>query len=314
MPTTRTPKTFSLAGLDHALLEADHLALPILPNAEADDLIAQAIHTAMTQGRIVAVTGAKGSGKSIAVQGTIARFDAGESAREELSAEYIPRMVVRVGTIRTDDPRTVLSLIYRATVGQDLMLTGAKGLRRPPEFLMRVVVDTLRSCNVAALVIDEAELLSSTALAVLRDVLTIAESSPEGRIEMRGDAGVYRPSPFGVVLVGTEVLQHRLLATEEWGQRILTCMEIPPLEWAGVAAAYEGSLPAIAKHATESTEAWHQLLGECWATPPSWREIENHVRTYLRLVSYHHTGTPATSVAFSPEIFGLAVRQVARVA
>lgn len=314
MSSPRAPKTIVLAGLDQALLEADHLALPILPHPTADAIMGEAVHTAMTQGRIVAVIGPKGSGKSLALQAVIARVDASEATREVASAEYEPRMVVRLGTIRTDDPRAVLGLIYRATIGTDLKLSGAKGLRRSYEYLTDVVVRTLRSCRVSALVVDEAELLSVTALAVLRDVLTVAEAAPDGRIEMQEDAAVYRPAPFGMVLVGTEMLQHRLQATDEWGQRVLTCLTIPPLDWTGVRAAYEGALPAIAAHADGATDAWRQLLGECWATPPSWRAIENHLRTYLRLVGYTQPAHAALTVAFDAELFAYAVHQVARAA
>lgn len=308
----RTPTTVHLAGLDQALLEAERLALPLLPNPAADRTVGEAVHTAMTQGRIVAVCGPKGSGKTVALHRVIAAFEASEAAREEASAEYAPRTVIRLGTLRSEDGRAILGMLYRAVMGIDLRMTGAKGQRHAYEYLLDLVVQCLQQAQVAALIIDEAELLSPTALTVLRDVMAVAESASTDRLGVQGSQSVYRPASLGIVLVGTNALHHRLVGMSEWGERVMTCLEIPGMEWAAVSAAYAGALPALAAIAADDSARWEELLGACWSTPPSWRAVENHLRTYLRLLGYANPEAPIRTLDFDANLFVYAATQLAR--
>lgn len=308
----RSPTTVSLAGLDSALLEAERLALPVLPNPAADQAIGEAVHIAMSQGRIAAVCGPKGSGKTLALTRVLASVEASEMAREEASADYTPRTVVRLGTLRSEDGRAILGMVFRAIMGTDLKMTGAKGQRHAYEYLLELVVQCLHHANVAALAIDEGELLSPTALTVLRDIMAVAESAAADRLSTGRDGVVYRPASVGMVLLGTAVLQQRLFATTEWGERVLTCLEIPAMAWPLASAAYTGTLPAMADAATADPEAWQQLLMTCWVTPPSWRAIENHIRSYLRLLGYAHPDEVATARGFDANLFCYAAKQLAR--
>lgn len=308
----RAPTTVHLAGLDQALLEAERLALPVLPNPDADRALGEAVHTAMTQGRMVAVCGPKGSGKTLALHRVIASVEAGEAEREAASAEYTPRALIRLGTLRSEDGRAILGMLYRAAMGIDLRMTGAKGQRHAYEYLLEVVVQCLQHGQVVALIIDEAELLSPTALTVLRDLLAVAESAAADRLSVHGSQSVYRPSPLGIVLVGTDALHHRLVGMSEWGERVMTCLAIPPMAWSAVHAAYTGALPTIAAVAAEDPARWEAVLGTCWSSPPSWRAIENHLRTYLRVLGYAHPNTATRTLDFDANLFVYAATQLAR--
>ena len=306
-------RQIQLGGLDEAYLTADRFPLPIVPNRGAERAIGEALDTAIRHGRMTAVIGERGSGKSLAAHAMMQQFEQTEEERAELSADYQPRLLVRLGTVRTGDGRELLAMVYRSIMGTDLRRTGAKGRLLPYEQLRDEVVEHILAMNVVGLVIDEAECLSHEALEVLRDILATVEVAATDRVVRVGASSTYRPSPFGVVLLGTPELRQQLLGMPEWGQRLVSMFEIPGLAWEEAAAGYEASLPSFLTYANADREEWEVLLQQCWGSaPPSFRGIENHIRTYLRLQIYQHGAAHRGTKKFDPQLFRLAHAQLAR--
>ena len=272
------------SGIDGDLLpesRVEDLLLPIVEDVHARIWIIDAIDQAAKERKGVAVLGEKGVGKSIGIAEAIRDFEAGEDQKEAGQR----RAVFRIQSPQANDRVNVIAAIHHAITG-DHLETRENGRRIPEDVLFAELVADMLNANVAALIFDEAEYLSDTALDVIRGIISRAESDSKNRFVGRH----YRPAGVGVVLVGTTQLKSRLDVTGEAGHRWLRAQRVGMLSPARAALVYRKFLPCLEHHAREiSDEAWSQFVhvNFCPRSVPI-RFVENHVREYVRRIGNYN--------------------------
>jgi hypothetical protein len=286
------PTTVSIGRFNAASTHlARNLGVPVLPDATdaiqwAPDLLEQAV----SERKIVAMVGEKGTGKSVAADRAVARHDAAEQLKRRLDERYPTVRTVTVLCPRGADARAIIVEVYRAAFDAS-PLERAKGVRKTDQDLLAETVVRLLDECVGVLVIDEAELLLDEGMDALRDINAKSERTAVERYDGNGDklaAGV------GILLVGTYDVEVALGSSLEDGQRATRVRRLAGLNPAAVPDVYTRLLPAFAQGAKQmgkrkwerfiETEVTHRL-----SVPI--RFLETHTRHYVRRMAENHPET-----------------------
>jgi len=296
-------QTLTIGGIDDAATRLlEDLTLPLLDDIEAVSWMADALMHAIKERRGVICVGSKGSGKTVALDLAIARFLASEREIKRASAKYRRRRIVHLRTVRGEKPRDVLTAIFRAATGHAPAMR-IRGRMKTIDELTEEVITTLSAQRVALIVVDEAETLSASAVGVLRDILSVSESTTEDRYT----AGGKRPAGVGILLVGTWETYARMSKDDEAKERWARVQEIGAPTGYVVADIYRRLFPAFEDHARIiGVEAWDTFIHAhvSQGREVSLRLIENHIRAYARRMLHL---TPeirrAEQFTFNEEVF-----------
>lgn len=307
-----SPRSLSLGGLDEATHLIEGLRLPIIENLEVRRWMDDALLQATAERKGVVVVGKKGTGKTIAVQKAVHAFEDAERTKEEEDAKYRRQRVVVVQSPRAKGRTDVIGVLWKAVTGTD-MVRHRRGRRKPDDDLLQELVHQLLGQNITALVLDEAENLSPAALEVLRDVISRAESTSEGRLSRDGTE--YAAAGVGVVLVGTPRLTPRLSESEEAGHRWVRFRSVDTLKPEQAADIYRRYLPAFDERAEQVGEdAWQEMIRVqvCVGHRVPIRTIENHVRAYVRRMALDDPEISSVEeIPYDEEVFGFTLSELA---
>lgn len=261
-------RTITIGGLDTTQLTLrDGLPLPVL-----DDVVpvytyaADCLKQAVAERRGVALCSPAGGGKTLSTQRVLRRFQAAEEARCKKEATYIPRRAVYVSTVRADTPRALYGELFHAAFDEPLQ-DRLRGRVRGDEQLRDDLINRCTEERVVAFVVDEAQTLTATALAALRDLMAMAESKDVARFGSADTADgaaeeAARPAGIGVLLVGTFALERTLAGAEELGRRWLRVERVGLMAANDVPAAMQRMLPAFAAGAVAMGTAWPGMVRE----------------------------------------------------
>lgn len=294
-------ETVRLGGLDPSTFLVEDLRLPIQETG-AIAMMRDGVDQAAAERKAVAVLGAKGTGKSIALERAKREFQSAEEAKREEDGKYQPRRIVVVHSPRSSRDLEVYSAIWKAAVGSSAPVR-KRGRTIPAEELRDRLVEHLLAANVAVLAFEEAESLSYQGLTVIRDLVSVSEATSKERFS--GDA--YAPAGVGVLLVGAMDLEPRLREWEELGHRLLRIVRLTDLDAEEVAWLYRAFLAGIDRHASAiGDEAWVGWIRQevTHGKPVPIRGIENHVRAYIRRMAENDPEIEAVDdVEFNEELF-----------
>ena len=259
-------RTLTIGGLNlSSLALRDAVALPLLDaGVPVLDMFADCLGQVAAERRGVVLLAPQGAGKSIAIARDVSRFNAEEERRRaELDAQYQPRRIIVVGTLRIRAPRDLYRWLFKQAFGTD-----------PVEYLYRrkktdeeLRADFIARCveeNVVAVVVDEAQTLEQPILDALRDLMAVAEPNAAERIETTADGvSSLRPQGVGVLLVGTLAVQARLHEIPEIGRRWIRSEIVGLTEAADAPGMLAKLLPAFAQGAAEmGEEAWATFIAQ----------------------------------------------------
>jgi hypothetical protein len=272
------------------------LRLPTLPTVGGIARVKDALDTAITLRKGVPVIGDKGSGKSYALRRALRAFRRAEARRLERDYKYKLRRVVAVRTIRSKSYRDAVAVITKAVTGAQLA-EREYGRRTPDDDLCSELITTCVKQRVVAVVIREAEFLSTAALSVLRDLVGGAEDeSQEENDDEQGDNGDQGDDGeiadgVGVVLVGAPQLANALTKSTENGRRWIAPVTIPRVTATAVPAIYTEWFPGIREHADRIGEgAWANLITQHVTHGRSITvgELATHAQLYFRRMVRKH--------------------------
>jgi hypothetical protein len=303
-------QTLTIGGIDEAATHLlENLPLPVLEDIGAVSWIADALAQAAKERRGVVCLGPKGAGKTIALDLAVERFKEGEREIQQRSAKYRRRRVLHLRTLRGEKPRDVVVTIAKAITGRAPALK-VRGRTKTPDELFEELVTHLRNQRVAVIVIDEAETLSDAALSILRDILSLAESTSKARYTKAGTV----PAGVGVLLVGTWELHPRMMSDLEAGERWARVQTIGQAAAEAVPQIYRRLFPAFERFAALIGDAaWeHFILGHVsQGHELSLRLIENHTRAYARrMVNLDPEVRSVEAIPFNEEVFLFTLAEV----
>lgn len=274
-------RTFTIGALDESTHRLGNISLPVITDLPIIDWMQDALTTAASQRRAVALISAKGNGKTMALQHALRRFEETERAKQEASADYRRQYAQRVRSPRDDSSLNVLGTIWKAILGVE-MAHLRRGRKRSVDDVRGELVHHLLNQNIAVLAFDEAEKLTPNSLAVIRDLLADAEEACQDRFGP--DDQAFQSAGIGVLLSGTPRLRPRLRVWEEAEQRVLQVLTLQGLTLVEASDVYRAYLSAFEEAAQEDEEAWLELLRvhALRGDRANLRRIENHTRTYIR--------------------------------
>lgn len=276
-------REITIGGVRESTHLVEELELPILEEIDALAWIGDAVDQAAAERKGIAVVGRKGAGKTVAAAQALRRFEAAEKQIAKADDRYEKRRAIVVQGPRSAKRVEVLAEIWYAATGVHPFRL-VRGRRKSDEQLLDELIVKLAHENIAVVIVDEAENLSEEGLIALRDIISKAEGAAKNRFSGQG----YRPAGVGVVLVGTYRLKARLIRSEEAGHRWVSIREVEDLTPAEAAEVYRHFLPCFAAHAEELGEdEWKEYvrLRVVKGRPVPVRQIENHVRSYVRRVA-----------------------------
>lgn len=302
-------KQVTIGGLEKGAFFAAQLELPILSTVEAVDWIVDALDHAATERKGVAVVGAKGAGKTVALQHAIEDFEEAERLAAAEDASYERRRLVKVLSPQSRSRYEILATIWEAALGMEPRRV--RGQRKSEDQLFKELVELLLEQRVTVLVFDEAENLSDEALRVIRDIISATESLSRQRFTGR----TYKPAGVGALLLGTPSLKNRLVRSEEAGRRWVRIHELDLLDPAQVATTYLEFFPAWREHVAEIGEdAWVDFirLNVCRGRAIPVGRVENHARGYARRFAAENSDiTDRSEVKFDAELFEYTLKELA---
>lgn len=298
----------TVGGLSEGAFWAEKMTLPVLDEVSAMVWISDALDQALTERKGVAVIGSKGTGKSVALRRVIDDFHEIEGEAEAADANRPRRGLTLLNGPRAEKRRDVLEVIWKAVVGMPPIQS--RGRKVGDDMLLEMLVEEILRQNVAALVVDEAENLSEEALYVLRDIVSLAETTSQERYA--GDE--YSTAGVGVLLVGVGDLAPRLRATGEAGHRWLRIQRVTGLEPARAAKVYLQFLPGLQPHVDEiGSGTWEEYVrvNVCMGASIPIRLIENHVRNYARrMVTADDSIGSRAQIPFNAETFEFTLKEL----
>lgn len=269
-------RMISVGGLDPAHAIAERLELPLLAGIGATSVCFQAVDTAATLRRGVAIIGPKGSGKSVGLEAAIRLFRDIERVKKEEDATYRPRGLLHSQLLpRADYRDTALGIASAMAKTYSERVRGRK--KTNPEVL-NDVVQLCRAQKKTVLVLDEVEECTDATLLFLRDLMSGVE-----QLDRRHEDGPSRASGIGVVIVGDASLQQRLEANLEAMHRWVTTLEVPVVTPDAVASLLLHWFPGFAAHVSEvGFEAWKNYVGGAFGGLGrlNLRMVENASRLY----------------------------------
>lgn len=300
-------KRITLGGISEDGFRAEDFSLPVLSDLNAMSWLADGLDQAVTERKGVAVVGAKGTGKSVALRRVMDEFIEVEAEVEAGDANRPRRGLAVLTGPRSENRRAVLDVIWKAVVGMEPMRQ--RGRKIADEKLLEMLIEEILRQNVAVIVVDEAENLSYEALEVLRDIVSLAETTSKRRFSDE----TYRAAGVGVLLVGTRKLAPRLRESGEAGHRWLRIQSVSALDPDEAAQVYLDFLPQIQIHVDEiGEEGWLEYvrIHVCMGKPVPIRLIENHVRNYARRMFANDATLNRDEIPFEEEIFEYTLKEL----
>ena len=300
------PRVLTVGNIHRASTLLDRITFPVLDLIEAIGCVTQALRDAVQNRTGVLVTGPTGAGKSIALEQAYHEFGAAEIAKRRNDATHRVRSVVKLGPIAPETRSELIRELYRREFGA---LPGRVS-RDGDSALLDQVIEAWAERNVAAVCFDEAEAMSTKALGVCRDIISIS-ASHAGKV----DANRFKAAGIGVVLLGTSNLSDRLRRTRDYGERWTTHLEIGGLPDAVLPEVYRAYLPAFDTEAqARGAQAWTELIaGIAPLVHGSGRRLENHVRAYIStyLDNTDRLISEVEEIGFDETIFQYAIESLA---
>lgn len=274
------PRSYiAVGGLDPSAHFLEDLRLPFDAQLPAVTYFRDALQKAIAERKGEILIGEKGTGRTMARQVVLKEFQEGEAAKHRADAAYRLKLICTIECQRSRDPLDVLDQIWVSVSGTPMPRRNGKHARSYEDLRNQLLV-TIKSLNVVALIVDEAEFLTKEGLGVLRDLVSLAESGAEGR----HSEGGYRAAGLGMVLLGTPDLSTRLAAHPELAHRWTRIQQVPPVENNKLPDLYLSFLPCLLDVAAKDPAAWKELVTQhLWqgADVPV-RLVENHIREYVR--------------------------------
>ena len=299
-----------IGGLDPSHSLAEDLGLPILPDLGAVARMRQAVDAAAVHRKGVVLTGPKGCGKGTAIDWVLTWFRETEKAKHDEDGTYRRRRVLRVGKELRDSTYREIGVALAKTLDPRYS-DRVRGVKKD---LNQIRLDFVQLClkrNYAVIIADEGERCSNDAFLFLRDLITDAEEEDKARGRMDGSktaAGV------GVVLVGVESVEDRIMATDEAGERWVTSFRVGGLSPDEVVRVMGEWFPGFEGHIRRTgTDAWKSYLtsGLFRGTQVSFRLLENLARTYVHHIARTRPEVDARErIPFHVEAFERALAEI----
>lgn len=279
------PHTIRVGHINPASRLLEDLSFPLQDHMEAIGWMRQALRDAAAHRIGVSVIGAKGAGKSLALEDAIRRFDSLEEQRWEADRiNYRRRRVLRVSVLATDSESEFIRHLAAKQWG-----------RIPPAFsrlkdsgLFEKLLMRWIARGVVVVCFDEAEQLSSAGLKVIRDILAKSHDLMPRTTVVTDDGGNERigfmAPGIGALMVGTQEFARRLERHYEYGQRFQKPYEVAGVPLDQLPDVYAGYLPCWRKAADEmGEEEWGTFIHHLVApvVGGNLRRIENHARRYV---------------------------------
>lgn len=235
----------------HPLRNADvvgRFVIPRLPGLPSIGILQDALAQAVEHRHGVVVLGPMGTGKSEGAHAACEQWLEDERRLVMGSTLHQRRRVVYHHGLTARSKRELFAdLLQRAMPGVKVSLY-QRGQRKADDALREELYQVYRAQNVVALIVDDAQTLSDSALHGLRDLMATRETDPY-RTVIVDDRAATPAVGVGVVLVGTPDLESRVLATGEthghgrWQFR----HEVPLLSAAHLGPIYRAVFPCIAE-------------------------------------------------------------------
>jgi hypothetical protein len=263
----------------------DAIDLPLLTDLEVVGWVQEAVRDAVRHRQGVIVHGAKGSGRSEALELVAARFRAMEADRVRSRPGYRAR---HLRVFPAMGPRTRNDLIRTLYVEEMGAIPWRVG-RGGDDVMLHTLVAAWREDHVAAVCFTEVDAFGAGALEGCRDIMAFSEG-PAGRAGAVGAAGPTpsargrRAAGVGIVLVGVTAVYDRLRGTPEWGHRWRKAFPIEGLAPGVLPDVYRRLLPACARYAAAVGEAaWVALITREVAPSvgPALRRVQMHLEDYV---------------------------------
>ena len=271
-----------LGGLSADQHVAEELDLPVISNLGAVGVCKRAIDAAAMQRRGVAVIGPKGAGKTLGLRMACEWFTDLERSKRAAEEGYRMRRILRLRGLRDSSYRETAVLVAKQVSPH--FSDRKKGKKKDQNEIRQELVQLCLKQQIAVIVADEGEIYSDQALLFLRDLMSEAEDEDSNRFKTLGSVGA---GGIGVVIVGDETLEKRLVTTNEASERWTKVFTVDGMDSTAVARVYQAWFPAFADHVVRVGEhEWLNYVNSviCRGRKASFRLLENHARTYAHYV------------------------------
>jgi hypothetical protein len=277
------PRTVTLGGLSQSDTRAEDLVLPLMTGTTTVSIIMDGLHDAISRRTGIAIVGPKGAGKTEALRLAAHEFEAAERQRQDLDDGYRRRRVLRLPTLVSPRYRDVLVELYKAMTGTELRLR-VQGTQLTDDTMLARLAAQAFDRNIVAILVDQAEAMSTDAFRAFRDLMTVAADLDERR---KGVNGVIAAG-IGVLLVGTPAVRAMIAGTEERGHRWARVAELHGVWPEDVSGIYCGWFPQFAADIAKrgGTAWWERQLDALVSHGQivAMRSITDHARRYWQHV------------------------------
>jgi hypothetical protein len=284
--------------------------IPRLNGLPSIKIVRRALRQAVDHRMGVVVTGALGFGKSEGAHAAKERFaDDQQKASHDHATHRRQRVYyVNLRTVRSQRQLT-LDLLHKATPG--LMARGRTRRNSTIDYdeLREQLYRVYRAQNVVALIIDDAQRLTTAGLQFARDLIATKEMDAHRTIAGR-DGSEAPAVGVGVVLIGTTELTKRVIDTGEThgnGRWVFehTVGSIPEHS---ISRIYEHIFPAFAAHVSDvGRTAWESFIAQHVSLGRNLpiRVVTTHAREYFARLYDHSRGSVSDRdvAAFDRAIF-----------
>lgn len=271
---------------DNALTEASDRLLSGLPLRVLRDYVPamswvpDCLATAVDHAKGVALVGAEGVGKTLAVQVTVREFHEEQRRDRERGGAF--RRVVIVPKLEAKTRKHIYATIYKAVADVEIVLR-ARGVTKSEDQLRTELIARISEEGVAALVFEDAQSFGPEVLEAIRDIMAIAQDFANDRLLSTSAGTKVQVRGVGVLLVGTHDLELNLkqMADRHW----LTVQHVGAIEHECLPDVFQALLPAFGQAATQlGASTWSRLLKRQVARGRSVpiAQIEDIIRLYVR--------------------------------
>jgi type II secretory pathway predicted ATPase ExeA len=302
-----TETLISVGGLDPSHAIAERLHLPLLDGIGAVSTCFQAIDSAATLRRGIAVIGPKGSGKSVGLETAIRLFGDIERGKNGVDNTYRPRRVLHAKLMpRADYRESALAITRGMSKNYAERVRGRK--KTNPEIVQDAVA-LCRTQRQAVIVVDEADECTEDTLVFLRDLMAGIE-----QLDRQQDEGASRAAGVGVVIVGDATLESRLESNKEAMHRWALTLHVPTVTAASVASLLVHWFPGFRQHVLDiGEEAWRGYISGAFGGSQqlNLRLVENAARLYALHVTRRRLDiTDQAHIPFVHAYFEKALQEV----